>query len=79
MIKLKLKLIWHVLRGKPLIYGCHFKKGIELTEGKDVYVVKNTLGQARIEVLEQGHYPKKPGQVGTPEGWLAQIRSFVNK
>lgn len=42
MIRLRL-ILWAIL-GRPIIYGCKFKHGLELTkDNRNVYVAKNSF------------------------------------
>jgi len=47
----KIRLIWHVLLGKPLIYRIHFPSGIVLDKvQKDVWLVENLISNSDIGI-----------------------------
>jgi len=37
-LKIKLRFLWQAIRGKPVIYGVHFTRGLELAESQDLWV-----------------------------------------
>ena len=45
----------------------------------ETIVLEQTIELEQPHCQPERYYPEKAGQVGTLEGWLAQIRSFVNK
>ena len=36
----RIKLVWHALRGRPIIYKIHFEDGIRLPEPKDYFIAE---------------------------------------
>ena len=70
MIRLKL-LLWAML-GRPIIYGCKLKGGIELTEdNRNVYVARNSFGQAKI-MTDKPWRPKD-------RAWMAKRSIFFGQ
>ena len=38
----RVRLIWWAILGRPIIYGCKFKGGLELNkDNRNVYIIKN--------------------------------------
>ena len=43
-LPMRMHLMWHILQGRPIIYGCHFARGLHLVgDQSHIWVVNNTV------------------------------------
>lgn len=54
----RLKLMWHILRGRPLIYRVHFIEGLRLAgDQNNIWIVNNTFGPIEYSSYHWNPYP----------------------